>query len=88
MLKTTVPEATCTCTSTGRASTPSNATVDTRATIVRPPSGSMGGTFAEHAPEHKRAFAEIDGRDRSSEGDATVATEPEAKRRIPCPPSF
>jgi hypothetical protein len=36
IMKTTVPEAICTCTSTGRASTPSNATVDTRDTISPP----------------------------------------------------
>src|SRR5271166_4241864 len=36
MVKTTLPEATCTCTSTGLASTPSNATVATRATISGP----------------------------------------------------
>ena len=35
----TAPPAICTWTSTGRASTPSNATVDTRATIFRPPPG-------------------------------------------------
>ena len=33
MVKATVPAAICTWTSTGRASTPSNATVDTRATM-------------------------------------------------------
>ncbi len=36
MVKATVPEAICTWTSTGRASTPSKATVDTRATMSAP----------------------------------------------------
>ena len=40
MVKATVPEAICTWTSTGRASTPSKATVDTRATISAPRPGS------------------------------------------------
>jgi hypothetical protein len=44
MLNTTFPEATCTCTSTGRHSTPSNATVETRATMFAPP----GLPLSEH----------------------------------------
>ena len=37
IVKATAPPAICTWTSTGRASTPSNATVDTRATMSKPP---------------------------------------------------
>ena len=40
MVKATVPGAICTWTSTGRASTPSKATVETRATISAPRPGS------------------------------------------------
>ena len=43
MVKATVPEAICTWTSTGRASTPSKATVDTRATMSAPRPGSPMG---------------------------------------------
>src|ERR1043166_1142405 len=45
MLNAGRPGATCTCTSTARASMPSNATVVTRWTICRP---CLGGTVAEH----------------------------------------
>src|ERR1700676_2558652 len=57
IMKTTVPEAICTCTSTGLASTPSKATVDTRDTIS-PPSGYVVpvGTFAEQGAECKGKF--------------------------------
>ena len=41
MVKATVPAAICTWTSTGRASTPSNATVETRATMSAPRLGSL-----------------------------------------------
>ena len=48
MVKATVPEAICTWTSTGRASTPSKATVETRATISAPRPGSRTArTYAE-----------------------------------------
>jgi hypothetical protein len=54
MVKATVPEAICTWTSTGRASTPSKAIVDTRATMSAPRLGSsIVRTFAEQSPERK-----------------------------------
>src|SRR5271156_1047424 len=53
IMNATLPLAICTCTSTARASTPSNATVETRATIPphphhRPPLPRVRGTFTEH----------------------------------------
>jgi hypothetical protein len=54
MVKATVPEAICTWTSTGRASTPSKATVDTRATISAPRRALPSvRTFAEQSLERK-----------------------------------
>ena len=54
MVKATVPEAICTWTSTGRVSTPSKATVDTRATMSAPAPGySIAGTYAEQCRERK-----------------------------------
>ena len=52
-MKATVPEAICTWTSTGRASTPSKATVDTRDTIPAPRLGLVD--VSEHLQNNDRS---------------------------------